>query len=368
MTGKLSRFLSAAALALPLSFHIAPVFAKPPAPLTAEQLQGIDTEVSKAMKAQSVPGLAVAVVRNGVPVLVKTWGSANLEHQVAVTPRTVFKLASISKHMIAAGVMLLVQDGKLALDDPVSKHLKGTPASWSGITLRHLMNHSAGLLREGPAFDAYHPKTDREVVASAYDKPLEFPVGTRTQYCNVCYFALAEIITLTSGKPWPDFMRERLFVPAAMTTTRTTTTRELVPARAAGYEANKGVIAPAEEYIAVRPSGAFIATLEDMVAWEAFLGSGKVLTRKSLDDMSAPSRLKDGSIAPFGNDAKSSYGLGLQVSTLDGRQRIHHGGALPGFRTHFARYPESGFAVIVLANGPLQSGRLEETIARLVLP
>lgn len=356
-------FLVAAAL------FIAPAFAKPSSfALTVEQIQAIDAEATKAMKAQNVPGLALAVIKDGQPLLTKTWGSANLEHAAAVTPQTVFKLASISKHMIAAGVMVLVQDGKLALDDPVSKHLPGAPARWKAVTLRHLMNHSAGIVREGSAFNPYQPATDREVVVSAFDAPLVFPTGTKTQYCNVCYFALAEIISTTSGKAWPDFMRERVFMPAGMLATRTTTTRDLVPLRAAGYEPTKSTLAPAEDYIAVRPSGAFIATLNDMVAWEAFLRSGKVLTLKTVEEMSAPSTLNDGSIAPFGNDGKSSYGLGFQVSTLDHHRRIHHGGALPGFRTHFARYPDVGIAIVVLANGALQAARVEEAIARLVLP
>ncbi|MBL8519849.1 MAG: beta-lactamase family protein [Betaproteobacteria bacterium] len=353
-----------------LAFAFLPLaHAKPPAPpLTPDQTAAIEFKVTEAMKKEFVPGLAVAIVKDGLPVYVKTWGQANLEHAIPVTPKTVFKVASVSKQMIAAGIVLLAQEGKLGLDDPVSKHLKNTPETWSGVTLRHLLNHSAGIVREGPAFDAYKPVPDRDVVASAYSQPLAFPTGTKTQYCNVCYFALAEIISTTSGQSWPAFIGARLFAPAGMKATRTTTTRELVPLRATGYEAKDGVNVPGEDYIAVRPSGAFLSTIEDMVAWEAFLHGGKVISPKSLAEMSSRSRLNDGSFAPFGAGGQSGYGLGFEISTLDGHARIHHGGALPGFRSHYGRYPDSGFAVIVLANGPLRAGVLEQAIARVVLP
>src|SRR5262249_20601758 len=142
---------------------------------------------------------------------------------------------SVSKQFLATGVMLLVQDGRLALEDPIAKFYPDAPESWRGITVRHFLTHTSGVLREGPAFDPLKVQHDSLVIKSAFPRPLEFATGSKYQYCNVCYFALADIIARVSGKSWDAFLEERAFRPMAMTSTRTTTTTDLVPHRARGY-------------------------------------------------------------------------------------------------------------------------------------
>ncbi len=329
----------------------------------------IDRAVAEAMAAQQIPGLALGVVRDGRLVLARGYGIANLEHNVPVTPETVFKIGSVSKQFLAAGVLLLAQDGKLALDDPVSRHLAGTPPTWEPITLRHLLSHTAGVIREGPAYTPIRSQPDSVVVQSAFGAPLLFAPGTGWQYCNVCYFALADVIRIRGGQPWPEFMAERVFRPAGMLDTRTTTTTELVPRRASGYVWQAGQFAPAPEVPGLRPSGAFLSTVRDLARWDSVLTRGALLSSASRDEMWTPARLADGTPARAGDgDDPPGYGLGWQIGTLDGRRRIHHGGSLPGFRAQYARYPDQGLAVIVLTNADgARPAAIEAAVARLIL-
>lgn len=315
----------------------------------------VDRIVAAAMASRHIPGVSLAVVRNGKVIAARGYGVADLEHGIAVTPNTVFKIASISKQFLATGIMLLAQDGKLSVDDPVSKFYPGAPESWRGITLRHFMSHTSGVLREGPAFDPLKVQADSLVVLSAFDRPLEFPTGSKYQYCNVCYFTLADVITRVSGKPWDVFLAERVFRPAGMTATRTTTTRDLVPHRARGYAWRDSAYLNAPEYIAVRPSGAFLSTAMDLARWDAALYDDRVLTKASRDAM--------WTAVPLTGGGSANYGFGWAVDTLVGRRRVHHGGSLPGFRSEMARFPDDGLTVIVLANS---DGARAEEIANAV--
>ena len=325
-------------------------------PLAAQAPDSADKVVTALMTAQRIPGVAVAVVRNGKVIKAKGYGFADLEHQIPVTPETVFKIGSVSKQFLATGIMLLAQDGKLSVDDPVSKYIAGTPDTWRGITIRHFLTHTSGVLREGPAFDALKVQPDSIVIKSAFSRPLEFATGSKYQYCNVCYFTLAEIISRVSGKPWDVFMTERVFAPHGMTASRTTTTTALVPRRARGYAWRTDGYINAPEFVALRPSGAFLSTVLDLAKWEAALLEQRTLTKTSLDAMWSPVRLNDGS--------SYGYGFGWQIDDLDGRPLIHHGGSLPGFRAIMARMPKDSLTVIVLTNA---DGASPAVIARDLL-
>jgi CubicO group peptidase (beta-lactamase class C family) len=307
----------------------------------AQPADAIDAFVTAEMTRQRVPGVALVVVRDGRIVKIAGYGVADREKNVPVGPNTVFKIGSVSKQFIAAGIMLLAQDGKLAVDDSVRKFLPDAPEAWSGITLRHLLSHTSGLIREGPAFEPFTIQPDIDVVRSAYPRPLQSKPGEKYAYSNVGYFTLAEIITRVSGRPWSEFLRERVFVPSGMTATRTTTTDPL-PNKAKGYTGNDR-LAPAADWPAVRPSGAFVSTVEDLARWEAMLLTDKILTSATRAQMWTTARLNDG--GPAG------YGFGWTVGTLDSRSAVHHGGSLPGFRAYYLRYVDERLAVIVLGNG-----------------
>src|SRR6185503_19876704 len=156
-----------------------------------------------------------------------------------------------SKQFIATGIMLLVQEGQLGPEDPVSNYLEGTPASWKPITIRHLLNHTSGIVREAPGFDPFKVQSDADVIKTAYPLPLRFAPGEKWEYCNVGYFTLAEIIRKVSGKPWGDYLSDALFKPLEMNSTRTTTTTDLVQDRADGYGWREGKYLNAAEYLAL---------------------------------------------------------------------------------------------------------------------
>jgi CubicO group peptidase (beta-lactamase class C family) len=319
-----------------LTFALAaPALAQAPAGRDA-----IDAFVTAELERQKIPGLALAVVRDGTVTKIAGYGLADREQQVRVTPGTVFKIGSVSKQFIATGIMLLAQDGKLAVDDPVRKFLPDAPPAWDGITLRHLLSHTAGLIREGPAFEPFTPKPDIDVVRSGYDRPLQTKPGEKYAYSNLGYFTLAEIITRVSGQPWGDFIRARVFAPAGMTASRTTTT-DAYPNMAKGYTDNDR-LTPAADWPAVRPSGAFVSTVEDLARWEAVLATDRILRASTKTQMWTDVGLNDG--RPAG------YGFGWTVGTMAGRKAVHHGGSLPGFRAYYLRFVDDRLAVVVLGN------------------
>jgi D-alanyl-D-alanine carboxypeptidase len=298
----------------------------------------IDDIVRAEMARQKLPGLAVAVVRDGAVVKVQGYGVADVQRRVPVTPDTVFKIGSVSKPLIATAVMVLVQDGRLSLDDPVSRYLEGTPETWKGITLRHFLTHTSGVVREGPAFDPFKVQPVADVIRSAYPLPLRFSAGTKWEYCNVGYFSLAEIIGRVSGGPWADFMAARLFRPLGMHATSLTDVAH--PLRAVGY-GGKDNGNPAPDWPAVRPSGAFLSTVQDLLKWDAALTSGP-LTASSREAMWTPVRLADGTTHP--------YGFGWELGSRGGRRYVGHGGSLPGFRSAYARFPDARLSIILLVN------------------
>ena len=339
------------ALCFAAGAYTSPVLAQP----VATARDTVDRFIAAEMARTHIPGVSVAVLRAGKVIKAQGYGIADLEHQIPVTPQTVFKIGSVSKQFLATGIMLLVQDGRMSVDDPVSKHYAGTPEAWRGITLRHFLTHTSGVLREGPAFDPLRMQPDSIVIRSAFERPLEFPVGSKYQYCNVCYFTLADIIARTSGKPWDEFLAERVFRPMGMTGTRTTTTAALVPHRARGYVWRDSGYTNAPEYIALRPSGAFLSTVLDLAKWDAALYENRMLTKASRDAMWSPTRLTGGEASP--------YGFGWQLDSVDGHWRVHHGGSLPGFRAEMARFPNDSLTVIVLTNA---DGARPDQIARAV--
>lgn len=180
------------------------------------------------MLRQHIPGVALAVIKDGKVIKLKGYGFANVETGLPVASETVFKIGSISKPIIAMGIMLLVETGEISLEDKVSKFLHQTPDRWREITIRHLLSHTSGIVREAPGYDPAKIQPDADVIKTAYALPVNSKPGEKYAYSNVGYFALAEIIRKVSGKPWSEFLMERIFNPLGMTSTRPTTLEEIV--------------------------------------------------------------------------------------------------------------------------------------------
>ncbi|MGC3979725.1 MAG: serine hydrolase domain-containing protein [Steroidobacteraceae bacterium] len=303
----------------------------------------VDDYVTTEMSRQHIPGLSIVVLKNGKTVKMKGYGFANLELDTRASPETVFQIGSMSKQFIAAAILRLNQDGKVSLDDSVRKYLEDAPENWQPITVRHLLTHTSGLIREAPDFQTI-TRPDIEAIRATYSTPLSFKPGENFQYSNLGYSVLAEIITRTSQQPWPQYIQERIFAPLAMNATRTTTLSDLVPHRAGGYVWTGGKHQNSQSLPGpgVRPSGAFLSTVNDLAKWDAALYSDKVLSPQQRALMWTAVQLNDGSTRP--------YGFGWEVSKTGSHRRVHHAGTMLGFRSEISRYIDDGLTVVVLAN------------------
>jgi CubicO group peptidase (beta-lactamase class C family) len=239
--------------------------------------------------------------------------------------------------------MILIQDGQLSLDDKISKFLEGTPDTWREITIRHLLTHTSGIVREAPGFDPLKIQADADVIKTAYPLPLRFAPGEKWEYCNVGYFSLAEIIRKVSGKPWDEYLKERLFLPLEMNVTRATTMTDIIQNRADGYVWRNNRLENASTYFALRPSGAFLSSVLDLAKWDAALYADKVFKPSVREQMWTAVKLNNGATHP--------YGFGWELSRVAGHRLVHHGGSLPGFRAQIMRFVDDKLTVVVLTNG-----------------
>jgi D-alanyl-D-alanine carboxypeptidase len=309
----------------------------------AAQADKVDDYVKAEMQRQHIPGTSIAVIKDGKIIKAEGYGMANVELNVAARPETVYKIGSVSKQLIATGILLLVQEGRMSLDDKISKFLEGTPDTWKEITIRHLLNHTSGIIREAPGFDPLKIQNDADVIKTAYPLPLRFAPGEKWEYCNVGYFALAEIIRKVSDKSWGDYLSEHLFTPLEMNATRTTTMTAMIPNRAGGYVRRDGKLENASILLTLRPSGAFLSSVLDLAKWDAALYTDRILKPSILSQMWAPAKLNNGTTHP--------YGFGWELSSVAGHKLVHHGGSLPGFRAQFSRFVDDKLSVVVLTNG-----------------
>jgi D-alanyl-D-alanine carboxypeptidase len=323
----------------------------------------LDDFLDAAVRQRNIPGVAIAVVKDGVLVRSGGYGLADRERGIAPGPETVFLIGSLSKQFIATGVMLLVQDGRLAVGDRIDTFIQDAPASWHDITIRHLLTHTSGLRREAPAADLSKAQPDIDLIRSAYSVPLQWKPGDKYDYSNLGYYALAEVITRVSGARWDEFIDRRVFAPLGMTRTTTTSDANRLPGRASGYVYRDGAWSAAPTLVALRPSGAFVSTATDLAKWAAALDGDRVLSSASKKEMWTPVVLNNGTTFPYG------YGWELDDfppgGHVTGVPMIRHEGTIPGFRPGFTRLPKQGLTVIVLTN--LDRGPVDALIAGIAV-
>ena len=319
-----------------------------------------DDFITAEMRRQNIPGLSLVVLKRGEVIKSKGYGLANTELRIPATPHTVYKIASVSKQFIAAGIMVLAQEGRLGLGDPIGKYLEDTPAAWDGITIRHLLTHTSGLVREAPGFDPFKVQSDADVIRTAYPLPLRFAPGEKWEYSNTGYFALAEVIRQVSARPWTEYLHEEVFTPSGMNSTRPTNTTENVPNRAQGYVDNDE-LRDADNWPALRPSGAFLSTVQDLARWDATLYTDTVLSDSTRRQIWTPVTLNDGSSYP--------YGFGWMFADVGGHRLVHHPGGMPGARADLARFVDDGLTIIVIMNlDDVDINAIVRGVATLYLP
>ncbi|MEO7207337.1 MAG: serine hydrolase [Steroidobacteraceae bacterium] len=304
----------------------------------------VDDVVSAEMARQHIPGVSIAVVKNGKIVKEKGYGIANVEHQVPVTSSTVFQSGSVGKQFTAALTMLLVEDGKIKLDEPISAYLPTTPASWSKITVRHLLTHTSGMAAVDKSIDMRKDYSEEELLQHIENVPLLSPPGEKWAYSNMGYQVLGILCSRVGGSFYGDQLRERLFKPIGMGT-RIISERDIVPHRAAGYD-RVGEVLYNQEWVSPTLNstgdGSLYLTAHDLALWSIALEGDQVLSKSMKDISWTPAKLNDGST--------TNYGFGWFVESKNGHRRVGHGGAWQGFTTVITRFIDDGLAVIVLTN------------------
>jgi len=304
----------------------------------------IDSYINAEMRRQQIPGLSLAIVRNGKIAILKSYGLSNVEHQIPVKPETVFQSGSIGKQFTAAAVMLLVEEGKLSLDDKISKYFKDPPESWNNITVRHLLTHTSGMGEYPTAFDMRRDYTEDEYLAIIRSVPLAYETGAKWDYSNLGYVTLGILIRKVTGKFYGEFLAERVFQPLGMTA-RVISEADIVPNRAAGYRLVNGRLKNQEW---VSPStnttadGSLYLTILDLAKWDAALYTDKPLRQSSLAQMWTPAMLADGKT--------KAYGFGWHTDVMHGRRIVFHGGAWQGFKSFIVRFPDDKLSIIFFAN------------------
>ena len=312
----------------------------------AQQQHEIDLFILKQMEDQKIASLSIGIIENGKIVKEKGYGFANLELKIPASQNTVYKLGSLSKQMVAAGIMTLIQAKKINLTDTITQFFKDAPITWNKITIRHLLTHTSGLERESPGFQPFLIQSDAIVIKASYKDSLVFATGTKWRYSNLGFFILADIIRQISGKSFSQFMKEEIFSKYGLNVTQPTSPTMLVPDRADGYIIYaKDSIVNATDYVAFRPSGAFLSSITDMLKWEMLMQDAKLLTKENWQGMWTDLVKIDAD-----NLQTEYYGYGWRVTTYKNQPLVFHSGSSLGFQSIYYRFPLDKTAFIILSN------------------
>src|SRR6476660_1796862 len=297
------------------------------------------------------PGCAAAVSLNGETVFEKAFGLADLEHNVANTPQTIFESGSVAKQFTAASLVLLQLEGKLNLDDPVRKYIPELPDYGSPLTIRHLLNHTSGIRDWGSVLGLTGAGRGDRVISQdlaldviTHQRGLDFTPGSEYSYSNSGYNLLAIIVERVSKQKFPAFVEERFFKPLGMKNSswRDDYTR-IVPGRAQAYSRQgNGPWRLNMPFMNVYGNGGMLTTVGDWMKWNAMLDSHS-LGAPLVAALETRGVLNDG--------RKIAYALGLQVDTYKGLKDVSHGGATAGYQTFLARYPDNKVSIGVMCNG-----------------
>lgn len=349
--------------------------------MTAFSAATIDTAILEQLEQRHIPGASLAIVRGGELVHARGYGFANLEWALPAAPDSVFEIASVTKTFTATAVMLLVNEGKLDLAQPITDHLPGLADPYRALTLRHLLSHTGGVLRDG--LDGYWKSPpaiardyDREEMLNLISQsPLVFAPGDDYAYSNSAYFLLGLIIERAGGRPFSEFLTERIFAPLGMQQTQVATRREVVLRRAAGYcwEESRFRNAPYCGLNHHYSNGGMLSTVLDLARWDQGLADGVLFSRAEWEAIWTPVTLNSGQAAVSAHEAlglgpANQIGLGWGLGSYRGHRTVGHGGALPGYTSQFTRYRDDDLTIIVLCNNWLgEDGRGHApTLARVV--
>lgn len=328
-----------------------PVSAGTPLQVTPEK---VDEVVTGIMKEKHIPGLSIAISMPG-KTIERSYGSANIEHNVPVEKDSVFEIGSISKTFTAIGVLMLEQEGKLGVNDRLTKYFPQYP-QWQSITLKHLLQHTSGIreMTDTEPFKGNQQKdwTPQEVIARMAAEPLDFEPGQRASYSNVGCIILGLVIEKVTGISYGDFLGGRILKPLGMTNTMLGSKSAVIPKRVSGY-VYKGKLmnTPYASLVLPYASGGMTSTPSDLIKLTKVFTSEAILTKRSVKDMFAPARLNNGTeyISPPPG-LHMTFGYGLDSVMIGNRVVPAKTGGISGFNSFFAYFPESQTMVALTSN------------------
>ncbi|MDZ8051041.1 MAG: serine hydrolase domain-containing protein [Aulosira sp. ZfuVER01] len=313
----------------------------------------IDNYIQAIITKNQIPGLSVAVLREGKPILVKGYGLANVEHSVPASEKTVYEIASVGKTFTATVTMMLVEEGVISLDEAIAVYLDNLPIAWQSVTIKQILSHQSGIPNYTHAPNYWEitrlDLSKSEILALVTDLPLKFPPGEFSAYDNTGYYLLGLMLEKVTQKSYGNLLRERIFEPLGMNATIMNHPRDIVLHRAAGYRflegklVNKPYYSPSVTYSA----GGQLSSVEDMVRWEQALYGKNLLKQSTLDLMWTPHPANQGD-----DWEKLRYvaGLGWWILNYSDRRVVGHNGAILGFASNITRFIDDKITVIVLCN------------------
>ena len=347
--------------------HAAAITARIPA-------KKIDQYVTAQMRDQHIPGLEVGIYRRGQIVFAKGYGLASVELNVPVRPEMVFQSGSVGKQFTATAIMMLVEAGKIDLEDSIGKYFEHAPKRWQAIKIKHLLSHTSGLgeyesEERTTAFGLFNFRqdlTEEQLLERMETMTIDFAPGEKWRYTNTNFVLLGIVIHKVTGQFYGDFLAQRIFEPLSMSSTRIISDIEIIPNRAVGYELENGVL---RNQTWVSPTfnstadGALYFNVLDLAKWDGALYGEQLLKQATLQRM--------WTVFPLNNGQPNSghYGFGWEMNAVRGHKIIEHGGTWQGFRSHIARYVDDGLTIVVLSNvSPSSPSKMAHAIAGLCDP
>ena len=355
------------ALLFALSLAAASLGAAQNLPPAATVARVTDSLAQAFVAAKRAPSVSVALVRGTDTIVVKAWGTADIELNVPASAASVYRIGSVTKQFTASLVMQLVEQGKVKLNDSIAVYLPKLPVKWRAVTVRQLLNHTSGIPSYTDVGERWVRRWGEEmtpdtIIAMTANDTMWFAPGTKWQYDNTGYIVLGAMIEKVTGTTWRENVSKRLLDPLGLKETSVCLTEPIIMNRVAGYQLesdgweNAPYIAMSQPYAA----GSMCSTARDLARWNEALHGGKVLTASSYQMMTTPA----------GAAAKGdlAYGFGIGTDTLAGHKVITHGGAIHGFVSANVWVPDAKLSITVLGNaGGAPVGDLMKQIVRAAL-
>lgn len=357
----LSFLLTSLALITGCAIDAAPPHVTTATALDDDKVAQIDQFITTEMANRHIAGLSAAVISRGQIRYASGYGLADIAKRKSVDSDTRFLVASITKMFTAVGIMQLVDNDKVQLDATVETYVPDLPPSWRPVTVRQLLNHTSGINNFtshdtppcGPVKKDEAKYEQQDVIAEVSCLPLDFPPGTNSAYSDTGYFVLGLLIERVSGLSYENYLRQRIFKPIGMNSTRLINPMGAKDNRAVGYhwDGTQFVQSPLLNPVVEGPSGGLVSTVVDLAKFDAALGDGRLLPLSVLQTMWKPTGI-----------GTAMYGLGFGVKPINGRRQIGHTGGGPGAATSFARFENDGITIIVLTNTAQRPQSIQEIV------